>query len=77
MPGKSALKACRLGSGPDQGRELEVLRLLVTELSGMEIAEELMVALSTVRYHTNNIYNKLSVHKRRAAVKRAKELNIF
>lgn len=58
-------------------RELEVLRLLATDLTGPEIARELMVALSTVRYHTNNIYSKLSVHNRRTAVRRAQELNLL
>jgi len=62
---------------PLSKRELEVLRLLVTELSGPEIAHELTVALSTVRYHTNSIYNKLSVHNRRAAVRRAKKLDLL
>jgi LuxR family maltose regulon positive regulatory protein len=58
-------------------RELEVLHLLVTDLSGPEIARELSVALSTVRYHSNNIYSKLAVHNRRAAVSKAQDLNIL
>ena len=62
---------------PLSNREFDVLRLLATELSGPEIAEELVVALSTVRYHTNNIYTKLSVHNRRQAVQRAVELGII
>jgi LuxR family maltose regulon positive regulatory protein len=62
---------------PLSKRELEVLRLLASDLSGPEIAQELSVALSTVRYHSNNIYGKLSVHNRRAAVHRAEELDIL
>jgi LuxR family maltose regulon positive regulatory protein len=62
---------------PLSQRELEVLRLLATELSGPEIARELTVTLSTVRYHTHNIYGKLSVHHRRAAIRRAKELGLL
>lgn len=58
-------------------REMEVLRLLATDLTGPEIARELMIALSTVRYHTNNIYSKLSVHNRRTAVRRAQDLNLI
>jgi LuxR family transcriptional regulator, maltose regulon positive regulatory protein len=58
-------------------RELEVLRLLGTELSGPEIACELIVSLNTLRTHTKNIFNKLGVNNRRAAVRRAEELNIF
>ncbi len=58
-------------------RELEVLRLLGTELSGPEIANELVVALSTVRTHTKSIYRKLGVKSRRAAVRRAAELGLI
>ena len=62
---------------PLSQRELEVLRLFQTELSGPEIAQELMVALSTVRTHTKSIYGKLDVNSRRAAVKRAVELHLI
>jgi len=62
---------------PLSQRELEVLRLFKTELSGPEIARELMIGLSTVRTHTKSIYNKLNVNNRPAAVKRAIELNLI
>jgi LuxR family maltose regulon positive regulatory protein len=62
---------------PLSERELEVLRLLRTELNGPEIARELMVSLNTMRTHTKNIYNKLGVNNRRAAVRRAEELNLL
>ncbi len=62
---------------PLSDRELEVLRLLRTELSGPEIARELVVSLSTMRTHTRNIYNKLGVDNRRAAVWRAEELRLL
>ncbi|EDX82662.1 transcriptional regulator, LuxR family protein [Synechococcus sp. PCC 7335] len=62
---------------PLSQRELDVLRLLNTELSGPEIASELVVALSTVRTHTKRIYSKLNVTNRRAAVKRAVELELI
>ena len=58
-------------------RELEVLRLFKTELSGPEIAQQLVVGLSTVRTHTKRIYSKLNVNSRRAAVNRAAELNLL
>ncbi len=58
-------------------RELEVLGMLATELSGPEIAHQMMIALSTVRYHTQNIYAKLAVHNRRAAIRRAQELELI
>ncbi|HLO30919.1 MAG TPA: LuxR C-terminal-related transcriptional regulator [Anaerolineales bacterium] len=58
-------------------RELEILRLFKTELSGPEIARELVIGLSTVRTHTKGIYSKLNVNNRRAAVKRAEELKLI
>ena len=51
---------------PLSGRELTVLRLLRTDLSGPDIARELMVSLNTMRTHTKNIYTKLGVGDRRA-----------
>ena len=57
-------------------RELEVLRLLRTDLSGPDIARRLTVSLNTLRTHTKNIYDKLEVNTRRAAVRRAEELDL-
>ncbi len=62
---------------PLSQRELDVLRLLATSLSGPEIARELVVSLNTIRTHTKNIYSKLGVNDRRAAVRRAKELDLL
>jgi LuxR family maltose regulon positive regulatory protein len=62
---------------PLSERELEVLKLLRSELSGPEIAQQLIVSLHTLRTHTNNIYNKLGVNNRRAAVRRAEELDLY
>ncbi len=62
---------------PLSERELDVLRLLGTDLDGPEIARHLVVSLSTVRTHTQNIFNKLGVNNRRAAVSRAEELDLF
>ena len=61
---------------PLSERELDVLRLLGTELDGPAIARELMVSLHTVRTHTKHIYAKLAVTNRRAAVRRAQELDL-
>ena len=62
---------------PLSQRELEVLRLFKTELSGPEIAQQLVIGLSTVRTHTKSIYGKLNVNSRRAAVQRAAELGLI
>jgi LuxR family transcriptional regulator, maltose regulon positive regulatory protein len=62
---------------PLSERELDVLRLLGTELDGPAIARELIVSLHTVRTHTKHIYAKLAVTNRRAAVRRARELGLL
>jgi len=58
-------------------RELEVLRLLATELTGPEIARHLFVSVNTLRTHTKHIFTKLDVNTRRAAVHRATELGLL
>ncbi|MGD8818776.1 MAG: LuxR C-terminal-related transcriptional regulator [Anaerolineae bacterium] len=58
-------------------RELEVLHLLDSRLSIPEIADELIVAVSTARTHVKNIYSKLGVHSRIEAVHQARELGIL
>jgi LuxR family maltose regulon positive regulatory protein len=62
---------------PLSERELEVLKLLRSELSGPEIAGQLIISPNTFRTHTKNIYSKLGVNNRRAAVRRAEELDLF
>jgi ATP/maltotriose-dependent transcriptional regulator MalT len=62
---------------PLSERELEVLRLLATDLDGPDIASQLMVSLNTMRTHTKSIYAKLGVNSRRAAVHRAAELDLL
>jgi LuxR family maltose regulon positive regulatory protein len=62
---------------PLSERERDVLRLLATDLSGPDIARELVVSLSTVRTHTRSIYAKLGVNSRRAAVRRGEELDLL
>ena len=61
---------------PLSERELDVLRLLRSDLSGPDIAHELTVSLNTMRTHTKNIYTKLGVNNRREAVRRADELGL-
>jgi LuxR family maltose regulon positive regulatory protein len=57
-------------------RELEVVRLLRSDLSGPDLARELHVSLNTLRTHTKNIFTKLGVTNRREAVRRAAELGL-
>jgi len=62
---------------PLSEREMEVLHLLETHLSGTEIAGQLFIAASTVRSHIKNIYGKLKVHSRKDAVEKARELGLL
>ncbi len=52
-------------------RELDVLRLLRSDLSGPEIARELHVSLNTLRTHTKSIFTKLGATTRREALRLA------
>ena len=62
---------------PLSEREIEVLRILRTELSAPEIAQHLHISVTTMRTHTRNIYSKLGVHSRFEAVTRAEELDLL
>ena len=62
---------------PLNEREIEVLRLIADGLSNNEIAERLVIALSTVKWHVNNLFGKLGVHSRTQAVAQAKELGLL
>ena len=62
---------------PLTGRELEVLRLLATGQSNAAIAQTLVITSETVKKHLKNIYGKLDVHSRVAAVNRAREIGLL
>jgi DNA-binding NarL/FixJ family response regulator len=62
---------------PISGRELEVLRLLNSDLSNREIAARLFIYLDTVKTHTKHLYAKLGVHKRHEAVTRARNPDLL
>ena len=62
---------------PLSEREIEVLRLLKSELSAPEIADRLHITVSTVRTHIKNIYSKLGVHSRFEAVSKARGLYLI
>ncbi len=62
---------------PLSERELDVLKLLQSELGGPDIAKQLIVSLHTLRTHTDHIFKKLGVNNRRSAVRRAQELGLL
>jgi LuxR family maltose regulon positive regulatory protein len=63
-------------SDPLSPREREVLQLIALGLTNQEIAAKLVIAPSTAKRHTSNIYNKLGVNNRAEATARAYELGI-
>jgi len=76
-PGEPATNPSRGLVEPLSERELDVLRLLATDLDGPDIARQLFVSVNTMRTHTRSIYAKLGVNSRRAAVSRAEELSLL
>lgn len=59
------------------GRELEVLELLAAGRTNKEIASRLDVSPNTVKTHVANLYEKLGVQRRTAAIGRARELGML
>ncbi|HEX2915773.1 MAG TPA: tetratricopeptide repeat protein [Chloroflexia bacterium] len=57
-------------------REMEILRLIAAGLSNREIAEKLVIAVSTVKWYINTIYGKLEVDTRTKAIARARQLKL-
>jgi predicted ATPase/DNA-binding CsgD family transcriptional regulator len=64
-------------SEPLTRRERDVLALLAEGLTAPEIAERLVLGLSTVKYHLQHVYAKLDVNSRREAIRRANELGLL
>jgi LuxR family maltose regulon positive regulatory protein len=62
---------------PLTDREAAVLRHLPTLMSNAEIAEGLHLSINTVKTHLKAVYRKLGVDGRRAAVLRARELELI
>ena len=62
---------------PLSQRELKILQLIAQGLSNREISERLFLALSTIKGHNRNIFDKLQVQSRTEAVARARELGLL
>ena len=62
---------------PLSERELQILRLIAEGMSNREIAQELILSLPTIKWHTSNIYGKLGVRNRTTAVAKARALKLL
>lgn len=58
-------------------REQEVLSMVAKGMNNREIAELLVVTMSTVKWHITQLYKKLGVRSRVQAMVRARELNLI
>jgi LuxR family maltose regulon positive regulatory protein len=58
-------------------RERVILQYLATNLTNAEIAEAEYISLHTAKTHIAHIYQKLGVSSRRAAIRRAAELELY
>jgi ATP/maltotriose-dependent transcriptional regulator MalT len=58
-------------------RELEILSLIAQGASNQEVAAKLILAVSTVKWYINILFEKLDVHSRTQAVARARELGLL
>jgi LuxR family maltose regulon positive regulatory protein len=61
---------------PLTGREMEVLLLICQGFSNQEIAEKLVITISTVKKHNYSIFGKLGITNRTQAVVRAKQIGL-
>jgi ATP/maltotriose-dependent transcriptional regulator MalT/DNA-binding SARP family transcriptional activator len=62
---------------PLTAREIEVLQLLARGYSNQQMAEKLVLAVGTVKYHVHNLLGKLQVESRTQAIAKAKELDLI
>jgi LuxR family maltose regulon positive regulatory protein len=62
---------------PLSERELELLHLVAAGFTNQEIAQELFLAVGTVKKHLNNIFGKLGASSRTQAIARARELDLL
>lgn len=67
----------RVLADPLSQRELQILTLICKGLSNQEIGRQIFLSLSTVKWHNQNIFDKLDVQRRTEAVARARELNLL
>lgn len=72
-----SLKQVKENENPLSARELEVLTLASEGLKRNEIAGRLMVSAGTVQTHLHNIYVKLEVSGKTAAIKKSQKLKIL
>lgn len=78
LPAPAAIPAARAPLvEPLTGREIDVLRRIAAGRSNQQIADELVLALGTVKWYVSQIYGKLAVRSRTQALVRARALGLI
>ncbi|MFG3257396.1 LuxR C-terminal-related transcriptional regulator [Streptomyces sp. NPDC048172] len=77
LPGDEVQELGATVAGTLSGRERDVLEFLARTMTTEEIAAEMYLSVNTVKTHLKNIYRKLQVSRRSAAVRRARELELL
>ncbi len=84
LRGETAIEITSSSTGTDPTaiqeltpRELELVNLLAEGKSNSELADMLLLSLPTVKWHLSNIYGKLGVKNRSAAIARARQNKII
>jgi LuxR family maltose regulon positive regulatory protein len=62
---------------PPSERELDILRLIATGRTNQEIADMLVIAVSTVKSHINSLYGKLGTNRRTQAIAIARDMGLL
>lgn len=63
--------------GTPSMREIQLLSLLGEGLSNEQVADRLSLSITTIKWHLHNVYGKLGVRSRSAALARARALNLI
>jgi len=58
-------------------REMEVLQKVAAGKTNKQVAEEIFISVSTVKYHLSNVYLKLDVHNRTEALAKASAMRLI
>jgi LuxR family maltose regulon positive regulatory protein len=77
LPAQASMRKLALPLEPLTDREIELLRLLARGLSNQEISAQSQIALSTAKWHLQNVFAKLDVSTRMGAVARARALQLI
>ncbi len=77
LGGQDHAEIALLGTVPLSRREIDVLQLIADGRSNQEIAQTLILALSTIKMHVKHIYGKLGVKNRVQAVAHARALGLL